>query len=90
MSDTPHLVDGNGDGRPATKLTLTLTYDVESFQVSIGGDQIPLSLAQMMLDEAGRGLEQQRRIAAAAALRDQMAHSAAMGRVAIDVMNRRH
>jgi hypothetical protein len=73
MPDTPILGNGNGHGAPAKALTLTLTYDPATFQVLIGGDALPLNLAQMMLDEAGRQLEQQRRLAAALDARRQAA-----------------
>jgi hypothetical protein len=65
MSSEP----GNGNGvDKAREVVLTLTYNLDTCQVAIGGDPIPVALGQMMLDEAGRQLEQLRRVAAAQGL----------------------
>lgn len=76
-------MEGNG----TTTLTLTLHHD--TLQVSIGGDQMPVALAQMIAGEAMRQLDQIRRIAAAQGLqvaaveqqrlRDLMARTAGRG-----------
>jgi hypothetical protein len=67
--------NGNGagpdDGRPH-ELRLTLTMDMDTHAVQVGGDPMPMSLAQMMLHEALEQLNIQRRAAAAAELRSRM------------------
>ncbi len=60
----------SNNGNPASRdasagLRLELTLDLTSFQVSIGGEAMPLSLAQMICDEALRLLAEQRKMAAA-------------------------
>lgn len=59
--------NGNGTDKPR-EAVLTLTYNLDTCQVAIGGDPIPVALGQMMLDEAQRQLEQMRRLAAAQGL----------------------
>ncbi len=56
------------------KLVLTLTYDPKTYQVTIGGTQMPMSLAQMILGEAARLLEEQRRVAVMRSLQEQQVH----------------
>jgi hypothetical protein len=62
MSSEPGATNGQDKAR---EVVLTLTYNLDTFQVTIGGDPIPVALGQMMLDEAGRQLEQMRRLGAA-------------------------
>jgi hypothetical protein len=62
---------GQDDGRPH-ELRLTLTMDLDTHAVQIGGDPMPMSVAQMMLHEALEQLNIQRRAAAAAELRSRM------------------
>jgi hypothetical protein len=59
--------DENGTaGADATHQTMiVLKLDLETFQVALGGDVMPISLAQMMCEEALRVLGEQRRLAAA-------------------------
>jgi len=59
-----------GNGHPpsletSAGLRLELTFDLASCQLTIGGDVMPISLAQMIVDEAARLLAEQRRMAAA-------------------------
>lgn len=58
------------------KHRLVLVYDTATHQVSIEGDALPLSLAQMMLDEAARVLTETRRRAAAMQIAAQMQEQA--------------
>jgi ATP-dependent protease HslVU (ClpYQ) peptidase subunit len=59
----------NGEGAEKPReVVLTLTYNLDTCQVAIGGDPIHVALGQMMLDEAQRQLEQVRRLAAAQGL----------------------
>lgn len=64
---------------------LTLTYDHATHQVAISGDAIPLSLGQMIVDEARRLLEEKRRLVTAqqiaATVRQQAADQALLDRV---------
>lgn len=72
--------DGNGV-RVTGKLQLVLEYDLVSFQVTIGGQPMPLSLAQMICGEGARLLEEQRRVVAAKLLRQSIVeeqHNAAI------------
>jgi hypothetical protein len=62
---------GRNDGRPH-ELRLTLTMDLDTHAVQIGGDEMPINIAQMMLHEALEQLNIQRRAAAAAELRSRM------------------
>jgi hypothetical protein len=82
MSDE-NTGNGNGADKPR-EAVLTLTYNLDTCQVAIGGDAIPVALGQMMLDEAQRQLEQMRRIAAAQGL----AASVAEQRRVADLLNR--
>jgi hypothetical protein len=82
--------DSNGkDGaHMAGKMQLVLEYDCLSFQVTICGDVMPLSLAQMICDEGARVLAEQRRLAAAQQLSAAM-HKAAADRVMLDAVRHR-
>lgn len=62
--------DENGSASPGASATLRLelVMDLATFQVSIGGEVMPISLAQMMCGEALRILDEQRRLAAATQL----------------------
>lgn len=51
----------NGAHLEARHSVLTLTYDHQTHQVVIGGSPLPMSLGQMILSEAMRLLEEQRR-----------------------------
>lgn len=64
----------NGNGKART-ITLALILDLETHQVGIGGEPMPLSLAQMICDEGARVLAEQRRIAVAQAMQQQMAEA---------------
>lgn len=67
----------NGNGvRVIQKYALALVYDTGTHQVSIGGDTMPICLAQMILDEALRQLEITRRQQAAIALQQQLQENA--------------
>ena len=71
--------DGNGKGNGVTRhpvVVLSFTLDLETYQVSIGGQPMPVSLAQMIAGEGMRVLEEQRRAAAAMILRQQLAEQA--------------
>jgi hypothetical protein len=61
---------------------LTFTLDLTTYQVAIGGQSLPISLAQMIAGEGMRILEEQRRVAAAMMLREQLAEQAANEAVA--------
>ena len=65
-------LNGNGNGTAARTSTLVLTYDHETHQVLISGDPLPVSLGQMMLDEAARVLDELRRHASVQKLREQL------------------
>lgn len=67
------------------KATLVLQYDCVTYQVGIAGDVMPLSLAQMICGEAARVLDEQRRIAAAQQLRQQIAEQDIAQRIAASV-----
>ena len=61
--------EDNGNGAGVTNhAMLVVRLDLETFQVSIGGDVMPISLGQMMCEEALRVLGEQRRLAAATQL----------------------
>ena len=55
---------------------LSFTLDLTTYQVAIGGQPLPLSLAMMIAGEGMRLLEEQRRTAAALMLRQQLAEQA--------------
>ena len=73
--DDGHKSDGGNGVRATGKMQLVLEYDLVSFQVTIGGHPMPLSLAQMICDEGARLLEEQRRIAAAQVLQQRIAEA---------------
>jgi hypothetical protein len=79
--------DGNGV-RVAGEIVLELRYDCVSFQVSIGGEPMALSLAQMIVDEGARVLAEQRRLAAAMQLQKQMQEQAHAQEIARRVSGR--
>lgn len=56
---------------------LELTMDFGTGALSIGGDVVPISVGQAILDEAARVLEEKRRVAAALQLRQVMAEAQA-------------
>jgi hypothetical protein len=58
------------------KIFLVLEYDCVTHQVSIGGDTMQISLAQMICDEGARVLTDQRRMATAMALQAQIKEQA--------------
>jgi hypothetical protein len=63
----------NGNGE---RILLILGYDPRTHQVEIGGAAMPLSLAQMICDEAARVLAEQRRMAALVSLQQAAADQA--------------
>ncbi len=70
----------NGDGggvHSKNTVELILTMETDTFQVTIGGDVMAISLAQMIVDEGARLLESQRRLAQAQMLKQHMAQEAA-------------
>lgn len=67
---------------------LTFTLDLTTFQVAVGGQPLPLSLAMMIAGEGMRLLEEQRRAAAAMMLRQQLADQAANEAVAAALRKR--
>lgn len=73
MSD--HDTNGNGNGH-GERIVLALEYDSRSHQITVGGTPMPLSLAQMICDEAARVLAEQRRMAAIVALQQAAADQA--------------
>jgi len=79
-----HGGTGNGERgiehHPVALLTLTL--DLTTHQVAIGGQSLPLSLAQMIVGEGMRLLEEQRRMAAAQMLRQQLVEQVENDRIA--------
>ncbi len=78
MSSDGHDGDGNGEhGVEHQRVAvLTLTYNHETCLVTIGGTAMPIALAQMIAGEGMRLLEEQRRVAAAAAFQRQVQESA--------------
>lgn len=66
---------GNGVERHAV-MVLSFTLDLTTWQVAIGGQPMPLSIAQMIADEGMRVLAEQRKVGAALALRQQLAEQA--------------
>jgi hypothetical protein len=74
----------------AGKIALVLEYDCVTHQVSIGGDTMQCSLAQMICDEGARVLAEQRRMAVAMALQQQMAERAQAQAIANSVRGGRH
>lgn len=70
--DLEHKGDGGNGVRATGKMQLVLEYDLVSFQVTIGGHPMPLSLAQMICDEGARLLEEQRRAANAMLLQQRI------------------
>jgi hypothetical protein len=68
---------------------LTLTYSPVSHQVTVGGESMPISLAQMIVGEASRLLEEQRRVASAQLLRQQLAQEQENARIAAAVRGQR-
>lgn len=75
------MSNSNGDGEHGVhthKTTvLTVVYDHETCLVSLGVKDAPCGLLQMMLNEAMRQLEEQRRAAMAIELQRQMRQAAA-------------
>lgn len=80
--------DNDNGVRVTGKMQLVLEYDLASFQVTIGGQPMPLSLAQMICDEGARLLEEQRRIAAAKMLQQAIAEAQRDAAIAAAVRNR--
>jgi hypothetical protein len=74
--------NGNGHGE---RIVLALEYDPRTHQIAVGGTPMPLSLAQMICDEAQRVLAEQRRMAALQALQQAAADQA----IARNVFGRR-
>ena len=60
-------------GEAVSRSTLVLEYDGETHQVIIGGDPMPISLAQMICGEAQRVMDEKRRAAAAMMLQREIA-----------------
>lgn len=79
MSTSDDRTNGNAEhGLTQKKLTvLTVVYDHDTCQVSVGAKDLPVALAQMMLHEAQIQLEFTRRQAAAFALQEQLQNVAA-------------
>lgn len=75
-----HEIIGNGNGH-GERIVLALEYDPRTHQVTIGGMPMPLSLAQMICDEAARVLTEQRRMAAIAAMQQAAADQAIANKV---------
>lgn len=75
----------NGDGvvHSHQVSVLELSYDHVTHQVTVGGMPMALSLAQMILGEAGRILEEQRKIATVQALQ-----RAAADQALVDALHR--
>jgi hypothetical protein len=67
---------GNGVTRHPVAV-LSFTLDLTTYQVAVGGQPLPLSLAMMIAGEGLRILEEQRRVAAAMMLRQQLQEQAA-------------
>ena len=65
--------NGGAGNQAAGKRTITLTLDPVTMQVSLGGDEMPLSAAMMICDEGLRVLGEMRREAAALMLREKLA-----------------
>jgi hypothetical protein len=63
----------NGQQQQPVPLRLVLTYDPATYMVTIGGDPLPIALAQAMLHEAQEQLSIQRRTAAAMETRQRLA-----------------
>ena len=86
--DNGEQTDLDQRARLLGKMQLVLEYDLASFQVTIGGDPMVLSLAQMICDEGARLLEEQRRIAAAQMLQQRIAEAQRDAAIAAAVRNR--
>jgi hypothetical protein len=80
----------NGGARIGGKMVLELEYDCTTFQVTVGGTPMPVSLAQSICDEASRLLAEQRRVAAAMQLSRQMAEQANAAEIVRRVGSGRH
>ncbi len=68
---------------------LELTYNHTTCQVAIGGKPMPISLAQIILGEAMRLLEEQRRLALAQQLQQQAQQALENARIAEMVRNKK-
>ncbi len=82
------------DGNPTRKdggvefrrvVVLAFEYDLDTHQVAIGGQPMPLSLAQMIAGEGMRVLEEHRKLAALQALQRAAADAALAERVRQDL-----
>ncbi len=86
------MSDGKSNGENGVThhpvAVLTFTLDLTTFQVAIGGQPLPLSLAMMIAGEGMRLLEEQRRMAAAQMLRQQLQEQAANEAVAAALRKR--
>lgn len=86
------MSDGKSNGENGVThhpvAVLTFTLDLTTFQVAIGGQPLPLSLAMMIAGEGMRILEEQRRLAAAQMLRQQLQEQAANDAVAAALRKR--
>ena len=83
--------NGNGNGvRVLQKVTLTFVYDTSNHQVTIEGDTMQISLAQMIAGEGLRVLDEKRRMAAAMQLQELMRQQAADAAVAAALRNGQH
>lgn len=82
--------NGNGGATVTGKIVLELVYDCVTFQVAIAGQPMPISLAQMIVDEGARALAEQRRMAAALQLQQQMAENARAQAIVDSVRGTRH
>lgn len=65
----------NGD-HTVRRTTISFVYDHDTHQVGIEGDQMPISLSQMITGEGMRLLEEQRKIAAVREIRRALAEAA--------------
>lgn len=81
--------NGSSEKPAGRSYTLALSYSEETHQVSIGGDPMPLSLAQMLCNEGLRVLEEQRRIAAARMVRDTLEREAGDRNLAAKIVSGR-
>lgn len=81
--------NGNQGAAETHHAMLVVRLDLETFQVSIGGDVMPISLGQMMCEEALRVLGEQRRLAAAKQLGEAIQDAARTKQILDSVTGRR-
>lgn len=88
MAGTDHTPKDNGVSSERVSV-LSFEYNHETHQVSIGGTPMQLSLAQMIAGEGLRVLEEQRKLAGARLLRQQLAEEDQNARIAASLRNGR-